>query len=90
MAFDLDGAPEIVTDGETGRLVPARDVEALAGAMVEMGADAAKAEAFGKLGRKRSLERFSAKALVRSTDRLYRDLLAEKGLPAPPAMNEHR
>jgi glycosyltransferase involved in cell wall biosynthesis len=84
VAFDLDGAPEIVTDGETGRLVPARDVEALAEAMVEMGTDTAKAEAFGKLGRKRSLERFSARALVRSTDALYRELLAEKGLPLPP------
>ena len=66
------------------------DVGALSRAMVEMGTDATKAGAFGKLGRKRALERFSAKALVRSTDRLYRELLAEKGLSPPPALKTSR
>ncbi len=86
VSFDLDGAPEVVEDGRTGRLVPARDVGALAGAMTDLGLDGAKRAAFGKLGRERALERFSARALVRSTDRLYRELLAEKGLPPPPPL----
>jgi len=86
VAFDLDGAPEIVEDGRTGRLVPARDVEALAAAMVDMAKDRSKREAFGRLGRERAIERFSARALVRSTDKLYRKLLAEKGLRAPPEL----
>jgi len=84
VAFDLDGAPEIVADGETGRLVRARDVGALARAMAETGGDPARRATLGALGRKRALERFSGRALVRSTDRLYRELLAEKGLPPPP------
>jgi glycosyltransferase involved in cell wall biosynthesis len=86
VSFDLDGAPEIVDDGCTGKLIPARDVKALARAMTDLGADAAKRAAFGKLGRQRALERFSAKALVRSTDRLYRELLEEKSLPLPPPL----
>ncbi|MHC5058094.1 MAG: glycosyltransferase family 4 protein [Planctomycetota bacterium] len=86
VSFDLDGAPEIVEDGRTGRLIPARDVGALSAAMVEMGLDGEKRAAFGELGRERALERFSAKALVHSTDRLYRELLAEKRLPLPPPL----
>jgi len=88
VAFDLDGAPEIVADGETGRLVAARDVGALARAMAEISGDPARRSTMGVLGRKRALDRFSARALVRSTDLLYRELLAEKGLPLPPESPE--
>ena len=36
VAFDVDGNKEAIEDGETGLLVKAQDVEALALAMVEM------------------------------------------------------
>ena len=84
VSFDLDGAPEVVRNGRTGLLVPARDVGALARALVELGRDAGKRTRFGELASSRARERFSRRALVRSTDRLYRELLAEKGLAAPP------
>jgi glycosyltransferase involved in cell wall biosynthesis len=42
IATDVGGASEQVIDGVTGRLVPARDVPALARAMVDLAADASK------------------------------------------------
>jgi len=32
VTYDLDGAPEVIVDGETGRLVPAESVDELAAA----------------------------------------------------------
>ncbi len=76
VSFDVDGAPEIVEHGRSGSLVPPRDVGGLASALIELGRDASLRERFGRRGRERALERFSAEALVRATDRLYRELLA--------------
>jgi glycosyltransferase involved in cell wall biosynthesis len=86
VSFELDGAPEAVEHGKTGLLVPPRGWRQLARAVIELGRDAPLRTSMGSTGRKRARDRFSRRSLVRATDRLYRELLAEKGLPSPPPM----
>ncbi len=48
---DSGGAPDAILDGETGYVVGGRDVPALAGRLVELLADPARARAMGEKGR---------------------------------------
>jgi glycosyltransferase involved in cell wall biosynthesis len=54
----IEAIPEIVVDGVTGRLVPPRDVPALARAMLELLEGPARARAMGEAGRARVARRF--------------------------------
>jgi glycosyltransferase involved in cell wall biosynthesis len=56
------GPSTTVLDGETGRLVPVGDAEALAGAMADVSGDPERADAMGHRGRKRVEEYFSMEA----------------------------
>jgi glycosyltransferase involved in cell wall biosynthesis len=53
VASDVGGIPDLVTDRETGLLVPPGDAEALAEALVRVLSDRALAERFGAEGRMR-------------------------------------
>ncbi len=64
VATAVGGTPEVVVDGRTGRLVPARDTAALAAALVAVLADPSAAAAFGRTGRLRMEERFSFDAMM--------------------------
>jgi glycosyltransferase involved in cell wall biosynthesis len=63
VASDRCAMPEIVADGVTGYVVPARDVERLAVKLLEL-ADPERARAFGDAGRRRFLERFTWDAVA--------------------------
>jgi glycosyltransferase involved in cell wall biosynthesis len=76
VATALEGMPELVVDGETGRLVPPRDPAALAEAMVTLLADPMAAQAMARAGRKRVEALFSLRAKLDATEALYRALLA--------------
>jgi glycosyltransferase involved in cell wall biosynthesis len=62
VASAVGGTPEAVVAGETGLLVPPRDVDALARALRELLADPARAREMGEAGRARVRERFDATA----------------------------
>jgi phosphatidylinositol alpha-1,6-mannosyltransferase len=51
------GAEDAITDGENGYLVPQRDPEAVAGALLRLLADPAAARLMGERGRQRALSR---------------------------------
>jgi glycosyltransferase involved in cell wall biosynthesis len=75
VATAAEGMPELVRDGETGRLVPPRDPAALAEAIVATLADPTAAQAMARAGRKRVEAHFSLRAKVDATEALYRRLV---------------
>ena len=79
IASDVGGLPEIVDDGRTGLLVPPGDVEALAGAIVELASDPARAAAMGAAGRARALDEFSQERCTERIEALYGAALAAAG-----------
>ncbi len=83
VAFRDGGVPEIVAGGETGLLVPAGDVGALAGAVDRLLDDAELRSRMGAAGRARAAERFDpaehARAVVGVYDGVVRSQLAATG-----------
>lgn len=85
VATDVKGNREAVEHGVTGLLVPLGDVEALAGAMVELLADRRRAQRMGREARRRALERFDQRAVFGQVISEYGRLLREKALTAAAA-----
>ena len=71
VATPVGGIKETVVDGETGRLVPLGDVEALAEAIVVLLDDAEAAGRMAEAARTRVLERYSVDRMVAETLALY-------------------
>lgn len=65
------GIPEVVVDGTTGLLVPPRDHEAMAAAIVTLLKDEAMRCRMGEAGLARARERFSAERMVQDTLHVY-------------------
>lgn len=61
----VSGNPELVEDGVTGFLVPPRDPEAMAQALLKLAGDPALRAAMGAAGRRRIMDRFTLDATVR-------------------------
>ena len=80
LASAVGGNPELVLPGETGELLPAGDVPAMAAAMVRLAQAPALAAAMGRAGRQRAEAEFSLSGMVRRYGDLYRDELARQGV----------
>lgn len=80
VATAVGGTPELVSDDETGLLVPAQDAAALAQAIQRLVENPAMARQMGKSGRQRVRADFSIRKMVEQTEQLYELLLNEKGL----------
>lgn len=78
VATAVGGIPELVAHGRTGRLVPSGDVEALAGAVLDLLADPARAEEFGRAGRSRIEQTYSFDRMVGQFEDLYLTELAAR------------
>ena len=72
VATTAGGMPEVVADGQTGILVPPRDDEALAAAIVKLLKDERLRGSMGEAGERRVRERFSSERMVQDTLELYR------------------
>jgi glycosyltransferase involved in cell wall biosynthesis len=84
IATAVGGMPEAVRHEETGLLVPPRDSEALAEAMLRFLDDRALGDDLGRAGRRLMLERFTIERTVADIDELYRRLgRAPAAAPAP-------
>jgi glycosyltransferase involved in cell wall biosynthesis len=77
IASAVSAIPEVVRDGETGLLVPPRDVEALAGALKQFLADKPLRQHMGLLGRDRLETHFSAARMIDEHAALYQRLLGQ-------------
>ncbi len=78
VATAVDGTPEVIRDGRTGRLVPAADVPALARALAALLRDPDAARRMGDAGRDYVLERFNLDRHVAATARVYRSVVAAR------------
>ncbi len=76
---DIEGHPELIVEGETGLLVPPRNPDALAQAILRMLEDPCRAKAMARAGRKRVEAHFSMTQKVQRTEALYRRLLDTEG-----------
>jgi glycosyltransferase involved in cell wall biosynthesis len=76
VATDVGGVAELIRDRETGRLVPPRDAERLAGAISELLAGPAEAMRLGERGRTRVARDFSPATMARRMAALYREVLS--------------
>jgi glycosyltransferase involved in cell wall biosynthesis len=70
-------APEIVDHGETGLIVPPRDPQALADALLELLADPERMRQMGQLARRRAVEKFSFEKMIRVYENAWSTWLAE-------------
>ncbi len=75
VSFDVDGAREVVVEGETGYLVAPKSVEGLAEVMAKVLERPEEAERMAARGRELCKERFDWRRMVESLDSLYRRLL---------------
>jgi glycosyltransferase involved in cell wall biosynthesis len=76
---DIEGHPELIVEGETGLLVPPRNPDALAQAILRMLENPTRAKAMARAGRKRVEAQFSMTQKVQRTEALYRRLLGREG-----------
>jgi glycosyltransferase involved in cell wall biosynthesis len=74
VASRVSAIPEIVVEGETGLLVPPRDVDALAAALIALLRDQQRATEMGRRGRVRLEQEFTLGKMIEATDRVYGDL----------------
>jgi glycosyltransferase involved in cell wall biosynthesis len=79
VATEVAGVPEIITDGETGVLVPPGDVGALSRAMDRVLSDSDLAGSLGERGRESVTSRFTKEKMLREMRAIYSDLLGRPG-----------
>ncbi|MEY2410179.1 MAG: hypothetical protein QOF48_2849 [Verrucomicrobiota bacterium] len=80
VAYDTDGAGEVCRDGETGFLVPPRDLDALADRIGRLANDAALRAELGSRGRQFVRHAFPVERMVDELHELYLRLARERGV----------
>ena len=91
VASAVGGIPELVVDGQTGRLVPPGDPDALAAALLNLMERPELAADFGRAGRLRIEETYSFTRMVNQFETLYlTELDARTSLAAGPAARAKR
>jgi len=76
---NVGGAGELVTENDTGYLVPSGDYEKMAARIVDLLRGPEKAKIMGEKGQQVVKERFSCEAQLMRTESLYRGLLEQCG-----------
>jgi glycosyltransferase involved in cell wall biosynthesis len=78
VASAVSAIPEVVLQGETGLLVPARDVQGLTEALRQLLTDAPLRQHMGLMGQERAETQFSAGRMIESTVGVYRQVAGER------------
>jgi glycosyltransferase involved in cell wall biosynthesis len=78
VAFDIDGAPEVIHPGRTGELVPLGNVHAFAEALVRLARNPTRRRAYGETGRALCLHSFDVGDMVQNLESLYERLARER------------
>ncbi len=74
VAFDVDGTPEVVREGQTGRLVKLNDLDGFVDALLALANDPDGRQRMGATGRAYCLERFDWHRMVAALEELYQQL----------------
>jgi glycosyltransferase involved in cell wall biosynthesis len=80
VAFDLDGAPEVIEDGRSGYIVPPGDTGTMAVRVEELLDDPERRRAFGAHGRRFVEREFPVERMVERITELYERQLVARGL----------
>src|SRR5207248_10442485 len=83
LATRVGGNAEVVADGETGMLVPARQPQALAAALVQLVADPARLVRLGRAARDRVTAHFDVRNMVAQYETPYQSLARPRPAKAP-------
>jgi glycosyltransferase involved in cell wall biosynthesis len=75
VASTVGGSPELIRDGENGRLVPPGDARALADAILALLGEPARARAMARAGQAMVRERYTIDATMARTTAVYQALL---------------
>ncbi len=76
VSYDVDGAAEVVHDGQTGMLLPPKDVDGLAVAITRLAEDAEMRARLGAAGRELVREKFAAETMVAEIEKVYQKLVS--------------
>lgn len=77
VSFDIDGAPEVCISGETGFLVPTRQVSPLADAIIRLAEDEALRNRLGETGRRRFTEQFRHEFMTERIREIYQRAITD-------------
>ena len=83
VATRVGGVPDLIEDQKTGRLVPPRDAEALARAVLDLLNNTQTARELGQNAMEAVRQRFTVQRLLSDMDHLYTELLEEKAIDIP-------
>jgi glycosyltransferase involved in cell wall biosynthesis len=78
VSFDIDGAPEVVNDGETGYLVKPKDSKGLAQALLKLIQDEKLRNLMGENGRELVDPIFRKEYMIEKIHELYQELLRQR------------
>ncbi len=81
ISYDVDGAREVIINGETGFLLPPECIDELAAAIVTLAADPAMRARLGAEGRRRFTEQFRHQHMTQQLRGLYERILSSKRRP---------
>jgi len=84
VATAVNGLPELIQDGVTGRLVPKEDPHALAEAIGQVLSDPSRAAALGRAARQRVEQDYCIDRWVERLEQLYEGLCADRLLEDRP------
>lgn len=73
---DVPGCREVVSDGVNGFLVPVKDSNALARAIIQLSENAALRQRLGTAARSKAVAEFDERIVIDSTIKVYQELLA--------------
>lgn len=81
VATRVGGLPDVIDDGRTGILVPPRDAQAIASAVVSLLRDPARRRVMGEEAQRAVYPRFAVSRLVEEMREFYIRLLRQRGIP---------
>ena len=79
VSYNIDGAPEVCINDETGYLVPPRSIDELAIAAAKLAGNPELREKLGSTGRERFTPEFRHQYMTERVRKVYEKVLAERG-----------